>query len=140
MKIQPMLNERGLFSNTNKYEKHKMSLQEYKDRRTGLTGLAIFLPLLLGTLIGFISTDFFFIGAAIGFFIGLLISLVLLIIVNVDNIDKAEINGFTEEAEKEKLKLKVGAAATVAAGIKIVHDVKDAAKDIGNPDGWKEMK
>ncbi len=139
MKIQPMLNERGPFSqrfNVKKYE-NKTSWQEYQDRKTAVTVSAIIFPILIGTLIGFISTDFFIIGAGIGFFIGVLITFFLLIVINLDNIDQAEHNGFEEEAENQRAQLKAGIAASVVAGIKIADSMKDGIKDIADVDHWK---
>ena len=61
----------------------------------------------------------------------------LLIIINLDNIDQAEHNGFEEEAENQRTQLKAGIAASVVAGIKIADSMKDGIKDIADVDHWK---
>ena len=58
----------------------------------------------------------------------------------IKNAQRFDIPEDNEELQKEKDNLTYGTISAVGGALVVGKGVKDAVKEIGNPDSWKEMK
>lgn len=128
-----------------RYKKKEFKLGDYNKERHIVNVCTFFVPLIVTFVLFFMLFDdmIWIFRVPIALLLGLIASTIFMIVGYNRNIKRAkdyDIPEYDPRVQAEKLKLKVGIASSVAAGVGVLHHTKNAVKEVSDPDTWKEMK
>lgn len=125
------------------YVKTKKERESFNNERHKVNVLAVFIPFITVFFIVFIKVGFPLFGVPLGLLAGGFAGYIGMIIGYNINISNAKYYCIPDDDPRvidEKRKRAVGIASGIASGISIGRHAKSNAKELLEPDSWKEMK
>ena len=118
-------------------------VKHFENRKILVNVLSGLIPFTVGFIVVIHKCPIPYIRIMLGALTGGVLSLIGMLVGRSINISKAEDLGLNKDEPsviQERTELKIGIVSTVAAGASIVHNTKQAVKDITDVDSWKEFK